>query len=68
MDEDVIQARIRFRAAGRRFLADPSEHSIRDLLSSYAILHVALHGNEAGLDEQLGLIEINARNILNGLP
>ena len=68
MDEDVIQARIRFRSASRAFLAAPSEHGIRDLLSSYAILHAALHGNEITLDDELRRIESNARNILIGLP
>ena len=63
-----MQARIRFRAAGRRFLADPSEHGIRDLLSSYALLHVALYGNEITLDDELRRIESNARNILIGFP
>ena len=63
-----MQARIRFRAAGRTFLADPSEHGIRNLLAAYAILHVALHGNEITLDDELRRIESNARNILIGLP
>jgi hypothetical protein len=58
----------RFRSAARAFLRDPSEAGIRDLLASYALLHVATNGSEAGLDAELKRIEGNARNVLAGLP
>ena len=66
--DDVMQAFIRFRAASREFLAAPSELPLRALLAAYTVWHVVSQDNEAGLDEELGRIEINARNILIGLP